>query len=61
MRLLISTSRTGMDAQQQVAVLALGHIHSSCHRLVIQESLALLDDYLTDRQMPRVRTRSTRT
>lgn len=54
-RLLVSTCRSGVDSQQQVATLALGLIHPSCHKLVVQECLVLMEDYMLDRQMQRVR------
>jgi hypothetical protein len=52
--MLVSTSRSGTEGQQQVAVLGLGHINPSCHGLVCIEAAALVEDY-ADRTAQRVR------
>lgn len=52
-RLLVSSARSGIESQQQIAILGLGHISSACQAMAVQEAAALAEDYL-DRQMQRV-------
>ena len=52
-RLLVSSARSGIESQQQIAILGLGHINTACQTLVAQEAAALAEDYL-ERQMQRV-------
>ena len=54
-RLMVSSARSGVDSQQQVAILGLGHVSASCQALAAQEAAFLAEDYL-DRQMQRVGT-----
>ncbi|PSC67904.1 furry homolog-like [Micractinium conductrix] len=51
-RLLVASIRSGAEAQQATAVLALGNCNPACHALVLSEGALLADDYL-DRQLAR--------
>jgi hypothetical protein len=45
-RMLVFSARTGIEALQQIAVLALGNINPACQALVAQEAAIMSEDFL---------------